>query len=153
MNECSPDDGNASCCGSASACVFTKALLSQGATCRLAQREAVGERDLVTCTSPVAHTNCRTLAALLRERATFALRLPRPGTPLMHARALQLQCGGVAGLQKALDSDDRDVHGLVSLAHQRHGSLLDLPWIDVVAVVVAWQPRRRRGAATPSPSP
>ena len=33
---------------------------------------------------------------------------------------------------------------LVTLAHERHGSLTDLPWQDIVASVVRWQPRPRR---------
>jgi hypothetical protein len=33
---------------------------------------------------------------------------------------------------------------MVGLAHERHGSLLDLPWQDLVEAIVAWQPRRRR---------
>ena len=48
------------------------------------------ERDLLECTSPVARINCGTLAALLHERARFALRLPAPGRPLMHVQSLRL---------------------------------------------------------------
>lgn len=132
------------CCAGPGACVFAKAVLAREACCELARREAVGERELVTCPSPVAHTNCSTLAALLRERATFALKLPRVGTPLMHAKALQLQCGGVQALQRALGADVPDVHRLVGLAHERWGSLLDAPWGELVPALATWQPRRRR---------
>ena len=127
--------------------MFTKALLAHAARCELAIRHSAGEIDALTCSSPVARTNCATLSALLRERARFTLRLPRPPVPLMHAKALQLQCGGLRGLQDALDAPHADVHGLIGLAHERHGSLLDLPWQQVVDAIAAWQPRRRR----PSP--
>ena len=141
-------DELSSCCGAGpSACVFTKAVLARSAVCELSQRQAVGERDLVTCPSPVAQTNCRTLAALLRERATFALKLPRSPHPMVHAKALQLQCGGVHALQQALQAEQPDVHRLVGLAHERWGSLLDAPWADIVTHVAAWQPRRRHRAA------
>lgn len=133
------------CCAGPDACVFTKALLVGQARCGLAERQAVGERDLVTCRSPVAHHNCDTLAALLRERATFALRLPRHGAPIEHAKALRLQCGGLLGLRQALAADEPDVHALVLAAHGRWGSLLDAPWQDIVPAIVAWQPRARRG--------
>jgi hypothetical protein len=140
-----PADTSA-CCGGPQACVFTKALLAHGARCELAYRGTVGECDLVSCSSVVARLNCSTLAALLRERSTFALRLPRNGAPLEHAKALRLQCGGLGGLKQVLQAGDPDVHTMVRDAQERWGSLLDLPWGELVASVVAWQPRRpRRG--------
>ena len=138
-----------SCCHGASACVFTKALLAQAARCELAVRQSVGEADVLSCSSPVAHTNCSTLAALMRERASFALRLPRPPAPLVHAKALQLQCGGLTALQGLLDAPSPEVHGLVGLAHERHGSLMDLPWQLIVEAMAAWQPRRRHRGTSP----
>ena len=129
--------------------MFTKALLAHAARCELAIRHSAGEIDALTCSSPVARTNCATLSALLRERAMFTLRLPRPPAPLVHAKALQLQCGGLRGLQQVLDSPHADVHGLVGLAHERHGSLLELPWQELVGAIAAWQPRRRRPGASP----
>jgi hypothetical protein len=129
--------------------VFTKALLAHAARCELAIRHSAGEIDALTCSSPVARTNCATLSALLRERAMFTLRLPRPPAPLVHAKALQLQCGGLRGLQQVLDAPSADVHGLIGMAHERHGSLLELPWQQVVDAIAAWQPRRRRPGASP----
>jgi hypothetical protein len=131
------------CCESDQACVFAKALLSHTAGCELAQRRAVAERVLVECPSPVARTNCGTLAALLHERARFALRLPTPGRPLIHMQALRLQCGGLVALQQVLDSAGRDVHRMVGMAHERHGSLTELPWEPLVTALVAWQPPKR----------
>ena len=116
------------CCDSDQACVFAKALLSHTAGCELAQRRAVAERVLVECPSPVARTNCGTLAALLHERARFALRL---------------QCGGLTALQQVLDCADRDVHRMVGTAHERHGSLTELPWVALVTALAAWQPPKR----------
>ncbi len=124
--------------------MFTKALLAHAARCELAIRHSAGEIDALTCSSPVARTNCATLSALLRERALFTLRLPRPPAPLVHAKALQLQCGGLRGLQQVLDAPSADVHHLIGLAHERHDSLLDLPWQQLVDAIAAWQPRRRR---------
>ena len=131
------------CCDSDQACVFAKALLSQQAACELAQRRAVAERVLVECTSPVARTNCGTLAALLHERARFALRLPPAGRPLIHMQALRLQCGGLNALQQVLGCAGRDVHRMVGTAHERHGSLTELPWATLVAALAAWEPPRR----------
>ena len=131
------------CCDSEQACVFAKALLAQQAGCELARRRAVAERVLLECGSPVARTNCGTLAALLHERSRFALRLPPASRPLIHMQALRLQCGGLTALQQVLGSADRDVHRMVGAAHERHGSLTELPWAALVEALAAWQPPRR----------
>jgi hypothetical protein len=141
--------GTNACCESAAVCVFAKALLARAAVCGLAARRSVGERELVECSSIVARTNCGTLAALMHERARFALRLPSPGRPMIHAQALRLHCGGLAGLQRLLGAEHADVHAMVGAAHERHGSLLALPWDAIVREITAWQPRSRRGKASP----
>jgi len=130
------------CCGSAAGCVFAKALLARGAACELARRSSRGEAELIACGAAPARIDCATLAALLHERARFALRLPLPGRPLMHMHALRLQCGGLAAVEQVLGGGG-DVHRMVADARERHGSPADLPWDRMVPLVVAWQPRRR----------
>ena len=148
MSETDLPDLNA-CCHSGVACVFAKALLSRAAACECASSRTVGERELVECGSVVARTNCGTLAALMHERARFALRLAGPGRPMVHAQALRLQCGGLAGLQQVLGASQADVHGMVRLAHERFGSLTVMPWDAIVREIAAWQPRVRRRTAAP----
>jgi len=147
------DDGASRCAGSCSgheaACVFRRPLLARTAVCELAARHPLGEREVVVCRSAVARTNCSTLAALLHERARFALKLPRPGRPLLHAQAMRLHCGGIVGLQRALGAAVADVHELVATAHERHGSLAGLPWDQIVGTLAAWLPRRRSGPRAP----
>ncbi len=134
-----------SCCAgtSTSACVFAKALLSRAASCELVARRARGEHEVLECTSPVARINCRTLAALLHERSRFALRLPGPGRPLMHQQAMRLQCGGLTAMREVLGVTERDVHRLVAAAHERHTSLMQLPWEPLIAAIAAWTPHKR----------
>jgi hypothetical protein len=147
------DEAPGGCCHVEHGCIFAKALLARAAGCECSERRALGERLAVDCVSPVAHTNCGTLAALLRERARFALRLPASG-PLTHQQALRLLCGGVLALHGHLRAEPEgpaageraalpDVHRLVRAAQERHGSLADLPWAALVPEVAAWQPRRR----------
>lgn len=149
MTEGEPPNHHNACCESGAACVFAKALLARAAVCELACRRSVGERELVECRSPVARTNCGTLAALMHERARFVLRLPPPGRPMIHAQALRLHCGGLAGLQHSLGAAQRDVHAMVGMAHERHGSLTELPWDAIVRDIAAWQPASRRGPPQP----
>ena len=125
------------------ACVFAKALLSGCAPCTLAKRTAMAEREVITCGSAIAHINCGTLNDLFRERARFALRLPHRDEPIVHAKAMKLQCGGLRGLQLARDASDGDVHAMVQQAMQEGGSLLDLPWDRIVASIAGWELRRR----------
>lgn len=122
-------------------CVFEKALAAGCATCATSVRRALAEREAIGCASPPARANCATLAALTRERATFALRLA-PGGQQPHAVALRLACGGLDGLRRCVNPDETDVHRLVAAAQLKYGSLLDLPWPDVVVAVLAWQGRR-----------
>jgi len=126
-------------------CVFEKAIASGCARCATSLRRALAEREAIGCASPTARTNCATLAALLRERATFALKLG-PGAPLPHAATMRLACGGLAGLRLCVDPDETDVRRLVAAAQARFGSLANVPWPGVVAAIVAWQGRRRVGA-------
>lgn len=136
-----------SCCSEGTHhCVFAKALFAHEAGCALARRESQGERAVVECSSPPARLNCSTLAALLRERARFALRLPPDGQPLLHQQSLRLQCGGLAALQATLGAEQRDVHVLIGQAQRQHGSLTELPWAELVPQLATWAPRRRRPA-------
>ncbi len=137
------------CCESGSICVFAKALLARAATCELAARRSIGEREIVECRSVVARTNCGTLAALMHERARFALHLSSPGRPMIHAQALRLHCGGLVGLQRALGDARADVHAMVVATQERYGSLTQLPWEAIVRDIAAWQPHRRRGTLKP----
>lgn len=129
-------------------CVFQGALLSRCATCELAARRSLAEREVLVCTLPTAHINCETLSQLFHERATFPLRL-HPGSPVTHATEIRLQSGGLRGLQQVLDAAQADVHQMVRQAQLVHGSLTGLPWARIVESIVNWQPRRR---TQPKPS-
>ncbi len=133
-------------------CVFHAALLARQAECELAQRRSLAERETLACPNAPAHLNCETLERLFLERATFPLHL-HPGAPLTHATVMRLHCGGIQGLQQALDAERPDVHRLIAQAQQAHGSLTELPWPEIVARIVAWQPRRRSTQPPPGPKP
>ena len=91
------------CCDDTdSACVFSRALLARSAGCACVARRALGEREVLECTQPVARTNCSLLSALMRERARFALKLPAGELPLMHAQVLRpLPSGTFPGVDDA----------------------------------------------------
>lgn len=128
----------------AAPCVFEKAVLAGCAQCSLSQRQALAEREVIGCSAPVARINCTTLDSLFRERARFALHLPGAGVPMAHAKSMQLQCGGLGGLQAALAAPLPDVHAMVQQAQANQASLLDLPWAEIVRAIAAWRLRPRR---------
>ena len=133
-------------------CVFHAALLARQAECELVQRRSLAERETLACPNAPAHLNCETLERLFLERATFPLHL-HPGAPLTHATVMRLHCGGIKGLQQALDAERPDVHRLIAQAQQVHGGLTELPWPRIVAKIVAWQSRRRSTQQPQEPKP
>lgn len=141
MDESPPTAG--CCCESGQACVFSKALLVRDSSCQLGRRVHFAEREMLECSSAAARLDCEHLAVLLREQARSALHLPPPGRPLMHAQALRLQCAGLAALRSSLGVAGKDVHGAVSAAVERHGTLTALPWDAIVSALVSWRPTRR----------
>ncbi len=125
-------------------CAFEKALLTGCGTCSRAQRRNIAERETIDCRDAEAHAGCAALLGLLRQQATFTLHLTRPEPRLPHAQEMKVQCGGLAGLQRALTGVDAvgDVAELVRACGAANGPE-GLPWPAIVRSVATWQPRRR----------
>jgi hypothetical protein len=135
-------------------CAFGRAVLAREAACPLATLALEGEAERPVCASPVAHANCATLRAMIRERATFALRLPPAPAQIAHAAELRLQCGGLRGLADALGGPGApvsDVHNLVRRARESFGGLAGIPFDTVVGAIVRREgrPRAARGPRAP----
>ena len=126
-------------------CVFENALLSGCAVCELSASHALAERQIIACTSPVARVDCGQLAALLREKSAFALRLTSTQRILPHAMMMKIQCGGLQGMQQVLDpaAAQPDVRRMVLKGRERYGELARLPFSEIVKGVAAFQLRKR----------
>ena len=142
-------------------CAFEKAILARCCACPLAQRQNIAEREAVACGSPRAREQCAALRALLRHKSAFALKLMQVDGPLPHSKEMQVECGGLLGVQLALVPEIvppieapapgaqglppvADVHSLVQAAAARCGALSNLPYSAIVQSVVAYRIRRRR---------
>ncbi|MFN3398013.1 MAG: hypothetical protein ACK4ZS_05690 [Sulfurimicrobium sp.] len=128
-------------------CPFEKAILSRCAGCDQAHNFNIAEREAIACKAPVARENCLTLHGLLHQNATFALKLSHPGEPLPHAKELKIQCGGLLGTQQLCApaaSVVVNIHGLIGEIQQRFGSMQDVPYLEVVKVISAYEARRKR---------
>jgi hypothetical protein len=116
------------------ACPFEKTILSSCAACLKAEKHNIAEREIVACNDKEALARCIALRDLLRHNFTFALGKPHIDGPLPHAQEMRLQCGGLKGLQSALDDSDevRDVSALVAMAQHKFGELADFPYAEIV---------------------
>lgn len=115
-------------------CPFEKSVLTHCAACSRAEKHNIAEREIVACNNAEAHQRCIALRDLLRHNFTFALGILHIDGPLPHAQEMRMQCGGLKGLQFALDGSDqvRDVAALVEMAQQRYGELAELPYSLIV---------------------
>ncbi|MDH3281453.1 MAG: hypothetical protein OEQ18_10035, partial [Gammaproteobacteria bacterium] len=81
------------------------------------------------------------------------------GTPaaLPHAKALKIQCGGLLGLQRALDPYEEsprvnNIFGLVKRALLRYKDLPSFPFAEIVREVSTYSARRSRNTRSGSGS-
>ena len=131
----------------ATPCAFAKAILRRCATCSRAQKLFIAEREAVACKSPGAHQRCLEVLTQLHNKAMFSLHLHHPEQVLPHGKELKVQCGGLLGLQQALNETDHatevvnDINALLEQAVREHGDLDSLPLGDVVKAISAFKPR------------
>lgn len=115
-------------------CPFEKSILTHCVACSNAEKRNIAEREIVTCMDTEALGRCVALRDALRQKFTFALGKPHIDGPLPHAQEMRLQCGGLRGLQFAVDGSSQvsDVALLVMLAQQKYGELADYPYALIV---------------------
>ena len=133
------------------ACPFEKAVLTRRCQCEKSLRLNIAEREAAGCSSDEAQHECDTLLHLLRRNALFALKLTHVDGMLPHAKEMKVQCGGLLGVQAAVELDAAEeagvanVFALVSRAIEKFGSLEALPFSDIVKFISAFEFRRRTG--------
>lgn len=130
-------------------CPFEKAISSRVCGCRQSKKTQLGEREAMNCGDEGAHRQCVKLLTQIRRRANFALGLTHMPSALPHAKAVKLQCGGLLGLQHALDGEGsmqrvNDVSALVKRALKRCGVMEDMPFEQIVRSVARYDHRQRR---------
>lgn len=126
-------------------CAFEKGVLARCIACGKAEKHLLAERETVNCSDVTAQARCMELKALLRGHSAFALKIPRIGQQLPHAKELKIQCGGLKGLQASVTGADSvgDVFTLIESALAAHGALDAFPYSDIVQGVVHFEARRR----------
>jgi hypothetical protein len=91
------------------------------------------------------------LLEMLRLNSAFALKLTQVHPPLPHAQELKVQCGGLLGLQLAVDDKKEvdNIAGLVASACHKFGRLDEFPYSRIVQSVVKYQARRQLHQESP----
>lgn len=129
-------------------CVFAKAILRRCCTCSRSQKLFIAEREAVSCISPGGRQRCDEVLAVLRDKATFALKQSHIEGPLPHAKELKVQCGGMLGLQESLTHTTNevveDIHQLLERSFEEYGSADALPYSEVVRTISHFLPRKKR---------
>jgi len=130
-------------------CPFEKGILTNHCRCSRAQRFCIAEREGVRCASDAAQAQCLELLDHLRRQARFALKTTDGKTALPHAKAMQVQVGGLRGLHAAVWPDApvpgiiEDIHGLIEAALERFHALTALPYQPIIRQIAAYQGRKR----------
>ena len=126
-------------------CAFEKGVLARCIACSKAEKHLLAERETVNCGDAAAQARCLELKTLLRGQSAFALKIPRVGAQLPHAKELKMQCGGLKGLQTAMagTNEVEDAFALIESAMSVHKTLENFPYSDIVQSVVHFEARRR----------
>lgn len=134
------------------ACAYEKSLLARHCTCSRAKKVCIAEREGVQCLTDEAREQCLELLEGLCRRARFALKSNCEKGVLPHAKAMQLQIGGLRGLRLALDPQSSlppnpidDVHALINRAKETFNGLENLPYQLLIQQVAAYEGRPRSG--------
>mgnify|MGYP005853076061 FL=1 len=130
-------------------CAYEKAILTNSASCPLAHRFCIAEREGVHCGSDAAQASCIELLELLRCQARFALKTRDDRSALPHAKAMRIQVGGLRGIAAVLNPQEpvpariQDIRGIVEAAIAAFGSLERMPFQEIIKQIAAYQGRRR----------
>ncbi len=126
-------------------CVFRKAILSNKFDCEKVQHLNIAERETVNCSSNNAYKICFNLLSLLEKNSQVALHLTNINTQLTHSKAMKIQCGGLLGIQNSLESNGEiiNIYSLLQQALLEFQSLENLPYQNVIGIIVHYEVRKR----------
>lgn len=127
-------------------CAFEKAVLARCVACELADKHLLAERETINCHDPEAQKTCTELRQALRAHAAFSLKITSLNAPVPHGKEIRAQCGGLKGLQQALNGTEAvaDTRKLVLDALAQYGDLESLPYAEIVQTISHFNIRRRR---------
>lgn len=147
-----------------SSCVFEKAILQKYANCKHGRKHLLAEREAINCSQQDGYRLCKQFHDELKNHARFSLQQTTTTAPLAHNKEIQLQTGGLLGLQVVLENadlesldyymDDRqrfesdtypvaNINGLINQALTRFTEINQLPYRELVRAVSRSQKHKR----------
>ena len=126
-------------------CIFGKAILACRCACSLVKKRYLAERETLVCADAPAQAACEQLHDLLLHNAAFTLKHIHDAAPITHAQEMKLQCGGLQGVQLAVDGTDAitDVSQLIVAARHKFGGLQAFPYAQIIQAIAASKMRKR----------
>lgn len=128
-------------------CVFEKSINSRQTGCRRSHRFCLADREGISCTDNTCQRMCQQFLDNLRSKAQFSLKLTRVMGPLPHAKEMQVQTGGILGLQELLAKHSMpakpDINFLLEEAVQQFNGIDALPFDELMRGITQYQGRKR----------
>lgn len=117
-------------------CAFRKGILARCVACAYMQKVDIAEREAITCKNADKLSRCNVLHEQLIHGFAFAQKRLSDDVPLTHAQSMQIQCGGLKGLQHIIDEqcEVENVDALIDIALEKWEALEKIPYSEVVHV-------------------
>lgn len=127
-------------------CPFSKPIIGNWCRCELANLE---ERcaGKMTCKKSDQHlAGCRNLVDIFKEKSRFVLGLSSQEDELTHQQLMKIRCGGLQGMHRVLQGDNRipDVLETLELARKRYNNLEDFPFSEIVKDIQDFTHRKKK---------
>ena len=128
-------------------CVFEKSINSRICNCKQSQRFNLADREGVACTSKASLNRCALLLDHLHNNARFVLQRLE-FNELGHAQEIKIQNGGLLGLQKELNNEEKveNIDAVIANAENKFNSIEEFPYSKIMQVISAYciRPKRNR---------
>lgn len=126
-------------------CVFEKSINSRICNCKQSQRFNLADREGVACTSKASLNRCALLLAHLHNNARFVLQRLE-FNELGHAQEIKIQNGGLLGLQKELNNEEKveNIDAVIVNAENKFNSIEEFPYSKIMQVISAYRFRPKR---------
>lgn len=130
-------------------CAFNGTLVAATFGCTHAEPVVRRGGPDVACRSDAGHRRCAEVFERLKVAALPAFGVDDDLLTMPHSVLMKIQHGGLAGLQRVLDGAAEarvaDIDALLARAFERYRTADALPCTDVVADMIRYQLKRRRG--------
>jgi hypothetical protein len=127
-------------------CPFAVPLTKGQVGCRNAQEVVRRGGSEYDCQSPAHHAVCTELFARLKREALPAFGVEDDLTLMPHSVLVKIQAGGLMGLNRLLGGATRsieDVADLIDRVQERYGSLVQMPYADILGDMTSYKLERR----------